>query len=144
MTDQKHPIDFLGNEIKIGSIVCYPTGGQSCRMVLAKVVHIKDDAKVWDGHRGQSPYRIQVQRIQEGTRTANGDGRWGWSLDTKRKVSIDQIHRMIVLTSQQLVNRGDVIYCPSCEEPMFTRDDYICEACRENSPQALDSEKESC
>ena len=136
MTVPEKPLDFLNQEIHIGDFICYPTGGTSCRMVLAKVLKIEDhpdfdyakaqaveaadevaavQREVWiktgdlkdleayhelyrkrpiyypsppeDGVRGPGRYRIQVNRFKEGIS----------SPDSKRKVLIDQLHRVIVL-----------------------------------------------
>ena len=90
--------DFFDKEIKEGDWVIYPTGGQSCRMVLARVAAVIDlDREVWDGHRGRSMVKIQVNRYQDGMRKASDDGSSYWKIDSARKVFIEQLHRVVVV-----------------------------------------------
>lgn len=104
------PLDFLMNEIKVGDWIVYPTGGTSARMVLARVTEIKNDPdkKTWDGYRGASPWRINVNRYKEGTKSATGehlpeylatraDFASYWKIDTSRKVGLDQLHRVVII-----------------------------------------------
>lgn len=91
--------DFFEKEIKEGDWVIYPTGGQSCRMVLARVAKVVDlDKEIWDGYRGRAMVKIQVNRYQDGTRKASdNEGRKYWQIDSARKVSIEQLHRVVVV-----------------------------------------------
>lgn len=91
--------DFFEKEIKEGDWVIYPTGGQSCRMVLARVAKVIDlDTEVWDGHRSRSMVKIQVNRYQDGVRkSSDGDDGKYWQIDSSRKVSIEQLHRVVVV-----------------------------------------------
>lgn len=131
-SDPKLPefaIDFLGNEIKEGDTIVYPTGGTSARMVRAVVHTIRDlrdqfhlepcdvwdkEARQWrkgvgkrwvggghDGFRGPMAFKLVVHREQEGTRTGNADDQEFsfWKIDTTRKVNVDQLHRVVSITA---------------------------------------------
>jgi hypothetical protein len=127
----EYPLDFLGRKLKVGDYICYPTGGTSYRMVLAKIADINDTRSDWvlkeqpypantyheagisyrwiktkrsiglNGIRGPNRFILSVNRIQEGAkRPKDVNNRWG--VDTKRKVRIHQLHRVI------LVDESDV------------------------------------
>lgn len=96
--------DFFGKEIKEGDWVIYPTGGQSCRMVLARVAAVIElENEVWDGHRGRSMVKIQVNRYQDGVRKASdNEAHSYWKIDSARKVSIEQLHRVVVVNPETM------------------------------------------
>lgn len=96
--------DFFGKEIKEGDWVIYPTGGQSCRMVLARVAAVIDlDKEVYDGYRGRSMVKIQVNRYQDGVRKASDNETHSyWKIDSSRKVSIEQLHRVVVVNPETM------------------------------------------
>lgn len=93
-------LDFLGQEIAEGDWIVYPTGGTSARMVLAKVKRIEllDGKSSWslvhDGLRGLSRVRLVVNRHREGIHTSDASEGY-WSIDEKREVRVDQLHRVV-------------------------------------------------
>ncbi len=103
------PLDFLNRELAVGDWITYPTGGTSCRMVLAKIVEIKDDKLVWDGARGKSKVTVFVHRVKEGSRGPKDPTGWSRNIDTKRKVRLDQLHRMIKIDSSEIPEDFQVV-----------------------------------
>ena len=120
--------DFLGNEIREGDTVVYPTGGSSCRMVRAVVRTIRDcrdqcyqvdadtydrENKAWikhthkewlsraghDGYRGALAFKIVVNRQQEGAHMAGDPDAGIWGVDDTKKVTLDQLHRVVSISA---------------------------------------------
>ena len=52
-----------------------------------------------DGYRGYARYTLTVNRYQEGTLKAN-DPSW-WTIDNQRKVSINQLHRVVIVPTPE-------------------------------------------
>lgn len=108
--------DFLGNEIKEGDIVVYPTGGRGvARMVVARVLKVRDCRDAFerhmqmyfdyvtqvrytavryhgpghDGYRGPAAFKILVNRQKDRT----------WHIDGEKKVTVDQLHRVVSISA---------------------------------------------
>jgi hypothetical protein len=104
------PTDFLGQQIKLEDIICYPTGVNSCLMVLAKVAKIQDirskcsirtvngedfwDCRGWNGMLGPVFFKLVVERIQEGAYPAPPG---------QKLVTVDQLHRVLVVGRQGIL-----------------------------------------
>lgn len=96
--DQRPPaLDFLEQPLTQGDFVTYVTGGTSARLVLAHIKRIEPYVKGRDGFRGDTNWRLVVNRIQEGTRKADDESTW-WQVDKKKEVRVDQLHRVIKIT----------------------------------------------
>jgi hypothetical protein len=96
LEDRPPPVSFLEQELAPGDFITYVTGGTSARLVLARIKRIEPYTRGHDGHRGESNWRLVVNRFQEGTRTVeNTKDRTYWKIDPKKEVRVDQLHRVV-------------------------------------------------
>lgn len=100
--------DFFDTPITEGAFICYPTGGTSSRMVLAYVLAVHKGKKSaytyseywYDGPRGYSNVRLKVLRLKEGIEVLEPhpqEPKRSWGINSKKKASVDQLHRVIVV-----------------------------------------------